>query len=196
MCEARMSKKSETLVIKRYASRRLYNPESSDYVTLKDIAKLIRGGRDVSIVDLKTGEDLTRQYLIQIIAEQESQGVGVLPVNLLTEAVRSYNDQAYNVFPKFLESSLEAFRESQTKLMENFATMSPIAAFDAMQNQQQAFIAQMLRTGNAKPQPPETRAERSSEPDASTNLDEIKRTLSDLQAKIASFENDNESSGE
>ena len=54
----------------------------------------------------------------------------------------------------------------------------------------------MLRTGNAKPQPPETRAERSSEPDASTNLDEIKRTLSDLQAKIASFENDNESSGE
>lgn len=189
-----MSKNCETLVIKRYASRRLYNPESSDYVTLKDIAKLIRDGRDVSIVDLKTGEDLTRQYLIQIIAEQESQGVGVLPVNLLTEAVRSYNDQAYNVFPKFLESSLEAFRESQTKLMENFATMSPIAAFEAMQNRQQAFIARMLGAGDAKEEQPGSGAEQAVEPDASTNLDEIKQTLSDLQAKIANLESDNGSS--
>ena len=194
MREGRMSKNCETLVIKRYASRRLYNPESSDYVTLKDIAKLIRDGRDVSIVDLKTGEDLTRQYLIQIIAEQESQGVGVLPVNLLTEAVRSYNDQAYNVFPKFLESSLEAFRESQTKLMENFATMSPIAAFEAMQNRQQAFIARMLGAGDAKEEQPGSGAEQAVEPDASTNLDEIKQTLSDLQAKIANLESDNGSS--
>ena len=190
MREGRMSKNCETLVIKRYASRRLYNPESSDYVTLKDIAKLIRDGRDVSIVDLKTGEDLTRQYLIQIIAEQESQGVGVLPVNLLTEAVRSYNDQAYNVFPKFLESSLEAFRESQTKLMENFATMSPITAFEAMQNRQQAFIARMLGAEDAKAEQPGTGAEQAVEPDASTNLDEIKQTLSDLQAKIANLESD------
>ena len=194
MREGRMSKNCETLVIKRYASRRLYNPESSDYVTLKDIAKLIRDGRDVSIVDLKTGEDLTRQYLIQIIAEQESQGVGVLPVNLLTEAVRSYNDQAYNVFPKFLESSLEAFRESQTKLMENFATMSPIAAFEAMQNRQQAFIARMLGAGDAKEEQPGSGAEQAVEPDASTNLDEIKQTLSDLQAKIANLESDEGSS--
>lgn len=183
-----MSKNCKTLVIKRYASRRLYNPESSDYVTLKDIAKLIRDGRDVSIVDLKTGEDLTRQYLIQIIAEQESEGVGVLPVNLLTEAVRSYNDQAYNVFPKFLESSLEAFRESQTKLMENFATMSPIAAFEAMQNRQQDFIARMMGTGNAKDDRPKTGAEQAGEQNASPNLDEIKQTLSDLQAKIANLE--------
>ena len=183
-----MSKKFETLVIKRYASRRLYNPESSDYVTLKDIAKLIRDGRDVSIVDLKTGEDLTRQYLIQIIAEQESQGGGVLPVNLLTEAVRSYNDQAYNVFPKFLESSLDAFRESQTRLMENFATMSPIAAFEAMQNQQQAFMSRMLGAGDAKVGQPEKGAEQGIEPNASPNLDEIRQTLSDLQAKIASLE--------
>lgn len=189
-----MSKNCETLVIKRYASRRLYNPESSDYVTLKDIAKLIRDGRDVSIVDLKTGEDLTRQYLIQIIAEQESQGVGVLPVNLLTEAVRSYNDQAYNVFPKFLESSLEAFRESQTRLMENFATMSPVAAFEAMQSRQQAFIARMMGAGDAKAEQPGTGAKQAVEPDASTNLDEIKQTLSDLQAKIANLESDEGSS--
>lgn len=189
-----MSKNCKTLVIKRYASRRLYNPESSDYVTLKDIAKLIRDGRDVSIVDLKTGEDLTRQYLIQIIAEQESEGVGVLPVNLLTEAVRSYNDQAYNVFPKFLESSLEAFRESQTKLMENFATMSPIAAFEAMQNRQQDFIARMMGAGNAKDDRSGTGAEQAVEQNASPNLDEIKQTLSDLQAKIANLESHDGSS--
>ena len=109
-------------------------------------------------------------------------------MNLLTEAVRSYNDQAYNVFPKFLESSLEAFRESQTKLMENFATMSPIAAFEAMQNRQQDFIARMMGAGNAKDDRPGTGAEQAVEQNASPNLDEIKQTLSDLQAKIANLE--------
>ena len=69
------------LLIKRYASRRLYNTETSDYVTLEDIAAFIRQGRDVQIVDLKSGDDLTRQYLLQIIAEQEGRGESVLPIN-------------------------------------------------------------------------------------------------------------------
>ena len=78
------------LLIKRYASRRLYNTETSDYVTLEDIAGFIRGGREVQIVDLKSGDDLTRQYLLQIIAEHESRGENVLPLNVLNDLVRSY----------------------------------------------------------------------------------------------------------
>ncbi len=75
------------LLIKRYASRRLYNTETSDYVTLEDIAGFIRDGRDVQIVDLKTGDDLTRQYLLQIVAEHESRGENVLPLSVLTDLV-------------------------------------------------------------------------------------------------------------
>ena len=85
-----MADKENTLLIKRYASRRLYNTETSDYVTLEDIAGFIREGREVQIVDLKSGDDLTRQYLLQIIAEHESRGESVLPVDVLNDLVRSY----------------------------------------------------------------------------------------------------------
>ena len=81
--EGTLSEKKETLLIKRYASRRLYNTETSDYVTLEDIAKFIHEGRDVQILDLKSGDDLTRQYLLQIIAEHESRGESVLPIDCL-----------------------------------------------------------------------------------------------------------------
>jgi len=81
---------NKPLLIKRYASRRLYNTETSDYVTLEDIATFIRDGREVQIVDLKSGDDLTRQYLLQIIAEHESRGESVLGVDILTDLVRSY----------------------------------------------------------------------------------------------------------
>ncbi|MBO6866625.1 MAG: polyhydroxyalkanoate synthesis repressor PhaR, partial [Thalassococcus sp.] len=74
-----MAETDKPLLIKRYASRRLYNTETSDYVTLEDISGFIRDGRDVKIVDLKSGDDLTRQYLLQIVAEHESKGESVLP---------------------------------------------------------------------------------------------------------------------
>jgi len=93
--------KSETtpLLIKRYASRRLYNTETSDYVTLDDISGFIKDGRDVQIVDLKSGDDLTRQYLLQIIADNESKGENVLPINVLTDLVRSYTSSAQSMVP-------------------------------------------------------------------------------------------------
>ncbi len=98
------------LQIKRYASRRLYNTESSDYVTLDDIARVISGGREVQIVDLKTGDDLTRQYLLQIIAEHESGSDSLLPLEVLTELVRSYADRAQAVVPQFLAASFRIVR--------------------------------------------------------------------------------------
>ncbi len=94
------NKDDQPLLIKRYASRRLYNTETSDYVTLDDIAGFIRDGREVQIIDLKSGDDLTRQYLLQIIAEHESRGENVLPVDVLTDLVRSYTTQAQSVVPQ------------------------------------------------------------------------------------------------
>jgi len=103
------------LLIKRYASRRLYNTETSDYVTLEDIAGFIRTGRDVKIVDLKSGDDLTRQYLLQIIAEHESKGENVLPINVLTDLVRSYTGAAQSVVPQFLAISFDMLRDGQSR---------------------------------------------------------------------------------
>lgn len=124
-----MADPTKPLLIKRYASRRLYNTETSDYVTLEDIAGFIRSGREVQIVDLKSGDDLTRQYLLQIIAEHESRGENVLPLNVLTDLVRSYTTQAQSIVPQFLAQSFEMLREGQTKMMDSM--MGPMAAMPA-----------------------------------------------------------------
>ena len=86
----------------------------------------IRDGREVQIVDLKSGDDLTRQYLLQIIAEHESRGESVLGVDILTDLVRSYTTQASSVVPQFLTASFEMLREGQSKAMENMTKASPL----------------------------------------------------------------------
>jgi len=171
----------EPLLIKRYASRRLYNTETSDYVTLEDIAKVIREGREVQIVDLKSGDDLTRQYLLQIIAEHESKGESVLPINVLTDLVRSYTTSAQSVVPQFLAASFEMLRESQSKMMENMGRMSPMAAmpgFEAMKAQQEAFLKAMTGSWAAGSGPAQ-------DDDETSELEDIKRQLADLQDKLA-----------
>ena len=188
-----MAEDKKPLLIKRYASRRLYNTETSDYVTLEDIAGFIREGREVQIVDLKSGDDLTRQYLLQIIAEHESRGETMLPVNVLTDLVRSYTDQAGSMVPQFLQASFEMLRDGQSKMMENMAKVNPMAqmpGFEALQAQQQAFLKAM--TGGMSGQwsgPSKDRAQ----DDGSTsedgeNLDDIKRQLADLQAKLSKMD--------
>nr|WP_322865467.1 polyhydroxyalkanoate synthesis repressor PhaR [Aquicoccus sp. G2-2]MEA1112712.1 polyhydroxyalkanoate synthesis repressor PhaR [Aquicoccus sp. G2-2] len=147
-----MAESDKPLLIKRYASRRLYNTETSDYVTLEDIAGFIRGGREVQIVDLKTGDDLTRQYLLQIIAEHESRGESILPVAVLNDLVRSYASQATSVVPQFLQTSFDMLRDGQSKVMENMGAMNPMAkmpGFEAMQAQQEAFMKAMSGTWGA-----------------------------------------------
>lgn len=168
------------LLIKRYASRRLYNTETSDYVTLDTIAGFIREGRDVQIIDLKSGDDLTRQYLLQIIAEHESRGESVLPLGVLNDLVRSYTTQAQSVVPDFLAMSFDMLREGQGKVMENLtqSPMSSMPGFEAMQAQQQAFIKAM--TGGWT-MPSATSAPQEDESD----LDGIKAQLAELQEKLA-----------
>jgi len=100
----------------------------------EDISGFIRDGRDVQIMDLKSGDDLTRQYLLQIIAEHESRGENVLPVDVLTDLVRSYTNQAASVVPQFLSMSFEMLRDGQNKMMENMGmnSMNSMPGFEAM----------------------------------------------------------------
>ena len=179
-----MPETDKPLLIKRYASRRLYNTETSDYVTLEDIAKFIREGRAVQIVDLKSGDDLTRQYLLQIIAEHESRGESVLPIDVLTDLVRSYTTQAQSVVPDFLAASFDMLRNGPTKVIENMTTMNPMSqmpGFEAMQAQQKAFMAAM--TGGMMPGAAEAKEEPAAKDDG--GLDDIKAQLAELQEKLS-----------
>ncbi|MGP9805581.1 polyhydroxyalkanoate synthesis repressor PhaR [Paracoccus sp. NSM] len=184
-----MATQDAPLLIKRYASRRLYNTETSDYVTLEDIAAFIRDGREVKIVDLKSGDDLTRQYLLQIIAEHESRGENVLPLDVLTDLVRSYATNAQSVVPQFLAASFEMLREGQSKMMENMASMpNPMAkmpGFDALQRQQQMFLKAMMGgwRGGSGPEPDQENA--STAPAEGEDMEEIKRQLAELQRRIS-----------
>ncbi|MDR5652187.1 polyhydroxyalkanoate synthesis repressor PhaR [Ruixingdingia sedimenti] len=185
-----MTDTDKPLLIKRYASRRLYNTETSDYVTLEDIAGFIRAGREVQIIDLKTGDDLTRQYLLQIIAEHESKGESVLPINVLTDLVRSYTTEVQSVVPQFLAASFEMLREGQSKMMENLGTFpNPMAAmpgFEAMKRQQEAFMKTMMSGMPAWPGAASGPAREDDSP-ASTKdeLNQIKQQLAELQAKLS-----------
>jgi polyhydroxyalkanoate synthesis repressor PhaR len=181
-----MGATDKPLLVKRYASRRLYNTETSDYVTLDDIAGFIRGGREVKIVDLKSGDDLTRQYLLQIIAEHESRGENVLPLNVLTDLVRSYTTQAQSVVPQFLAMSFELLRDGQSKMVENLSKhpMAKMPGFDALQRQQQAFLKSMMAGWT----PPAGEGEAEQPAEAQTpaeELAEIKKQLSQLQTKLS-----------
>ncbi|KMK66797.1 polyhydroxyalkanoate synthesis repressor PhaR [Puniceibacterium sp. IMCC21224] len=182
-----MADKTKSLLIKRYASRRLYNTETSDYVTLEDIAGFIRAGREVQIVDLKSGDDLTRQYLLQIVAENESKGQSVLPINVLTDLVRSYTTQATSVVPQFLAASFDMFRDSQSKWVENMGSINPMTklpGFEAVQAQQEAFLKAMSggvgkQWSGPEPEPVD---------DPPEDLDAIRKELAELKQKLSKLE--------
>jgi polyhydroxyalkanoate synthesis repressor PhaR len=181
------------LLIKRYASRRLYNTETSDYVTLDNIAGFIRDGREVQIVDLKSGDDLTRQYLLQIIAEHESRGENVLPTDVLTDLVRSYTTQAQSVVPQFLAMSFDMLRDGQSKAMGGMpGPMTSMPGFDAMKAQQEAFMKAMSSgfgsppwTANEDDRAADATDPASDDDEAPAELDTIRAQLAAMQAQLA-----------
>ncbi|WOI57350.1 polyhydroxyalkanoate synthesis repressor PhaR [Palleronia sp. LCG004] len=185
-----MTEPQKPLLIKRYASRRLYNTETSDYVTLDDIARFIRDGREVQIVDLKTGVDLTRQYLLQIVAEHESKGESVLPLAVLTDLVRSYTTQANSVVPQFLSMSFDMLRESQSKMMEKALNpMSTMPGFETMQAQQRAWLKAMTGGWSGHGPNPDEGDDDTSVPanaggSSREELDDIRSQLAALQDQL------------
>ena len=184
-----MADTAKPLLIKRYASRRLYNTETSDYVTLEDIAGFIRSGREVQIVDLKSGDDLTRQYLLQIVAEHESKGDTVLPTNVLTDLVRSYATNMQSVVPQFLQASFEMLREGQSKMMENLThlpnPMAGMPGFEAMRKQQEAFMKTMMGGMPGWGATTPSKDEGAPEPGSAEELAEIKKQFAELQKKLS-----------
>jgi len=133
------TEKRELVVIKKYANRRLYNTETSSYVTLEDLATMVRSDRDFVVYDAKTGDDLTHAVLTNIIVEQESRGTGpsMLPIPFLRQLIRFYDDSMAKMVPGYLQFSLESLAKDQDRFRQQFARSfgNPTAALDVYQEQ-------------------------------------------------------------
>ncbi len=132
---AEKAEKKEAVVVKKYANRRLYNTETSTYVTLEDLATMVRSDRDFVVYDAKTGDDLTHAVLTQIIVEQESRGTNLLPIRFLRQLIRFYGDSMQRLVPSYLEFSLDSLTRQQEQYRRRFAHAFGTAAFEAMQEQ-------------------------------------------------------------
>lgn len=110
----------ESIIIKKYANRRLYNTNSSSYITLDDLASMTRSGEDFSVLDAKSGNDITHAILTQIIMEEETHGEQMLPVSFLRELTSMYGDEMQAMMPPYLEASMKNFRENRRGLQEAF----------------------------------------------------------------------------
>ncbi|MBX9589959.1 MAG: polyhydroxyalkanoate synthesis repressor PhaR [Hyphomonadaceae bacterium] len=138
------NEKKEPVVIKKYANRRLYNTDTSTYVTLDDLAAMVKSGRDFVVFDAKTGDDLTHSVLTQIIVEQESR-MGtqtLLPIPFLRQLIRFYGDSVERLVPSYLQISLDTLSKEQERFRKNFAgAFTPAGAFEAYQEQARKNLA-------------------------------------------------------
>jgi len=178
---AKSSGGSGTVIIKKYANRRLYNTESSSYITLDHLALMTREGRDFKVIDAKTEEDITHNILTQIIMEEENRGQTMLPVNFLRQLISLYGDSMQAMVPQYLEASMEAFRRNQAQFrsaMEGAFAGGPFAAL-AKRNMEMFEAAASAFQSAQKPG--EAPAAPASETD---DVSALKNQLADLQAKI------------
>ncbi len=154
MAQKKSSGDSSPIIIKKYANRRLYNTETSSYITLELLSQMTREGREFVVVDAKTDEDITHNVLTQIIMEEEQRGQNMLPVTFLRQLISMYGDSMQSMVPQYLEASMEAFRKNQQQFQEAMKgafTSGPFAEI-AKRNMQMFEAATNAFTPGGAPQ--------------------------------------------
>lgn len=187
-----MAKSDSPVIIKKYANRRLYNTGTSTYVTLEDLAGMLKTGEDFVVYDAKTGEDITRSVLTQIIFEQENkQGQNLLPITFLRQLIRFYGDSMQMLVPRYLESSLDLFAREQEKFREQMAQAWGVGRLGTIEDQvrrnmdmfQRAFSMftpfAARREGGLAGEPP---ADTPDNPAA--EIDDLRRQLEEMQKRL------------
>ena len=188
------------VIIKKYANRRLYNTDTSTYVTLEDLAEMVRGERDFVVYDAKSGEDLTHSVLTQIIVEQESRGTNLLPIGFLRQLIRFYGDSMQRLVPSYLEFSLDSLtrqqeqvRDQMTKVLgTNPATgLMGTGFLEAAAKQNMAMFQNAMKMFPAfaygRPEgeaPSQPAAPTPAPPAADPALDEMRRQMDEMRAQI------------
>ena len=199
--------KSAPVVIKKYANRRLYNTATSAYVTLDHLSQMVKEKTDFVVYDAKTGEDITRSVLTQIIVEEESKGgQTLLPIPFLRQLISFYGDSLQGVVPQYLEMSMTQFARNQEQMrsyMQNAFGFNPFQQFESMGKQNMAMFEKAMRmfnpfnagqnpqaSQNAPPangsaEPPRPQAAPAAPPEKDDAIDDLKRKLDELQGQLA-----------
>jgi polyhydroxyalkanoate synthesis repressor PhaR len=198
------SDKKEPVVIKKYANRRLYNTETSTYVTLDDLAAMVKSERDFVVFDAKTGDDLTHSVLTQIIVEQESR-MGtqtLLPIPFLRQLIRFYGDSIERLVPSYLQISLDTLTKEQERFRKTFAgAFTPAGAFEAYQEQARKNLAMFEQAmamfspfkavgGPAAGKPEGEAGKEPAKAGKPDELAELKTQLAEMQAKVDKLSRD------
>jgi len=200
-----MGNEKQPITIKKYANRRLYNTGTSAYVTLEDLAEMVKKGEDFVVFDAKSGEEITRSVLTQIIFEQESKGgQSLLPITFLRQLIRFYGDSIQRLVPSYLEFSIDRLTSDQEKFRDQFAeglnalpagnTTNPFfGPLEEQTRKNMAMFTQALSMftpfgvpGSVAPQQPvpAMRTEPASPADTKNDIEEMKRQLSEMQKRI------------
>ena len=188
---AEMTNEKPPTVIKKYANRRLYHTGTSTYVTLEDLAAMVKAGEDFVVYDAKSSEDITRTVLTQIIFEQEGkEGQNLLPITVLRQLIRFYGDSIQALVPSYLELSMDNLAREQAKLREHMTKAFGPGALGAMQEQARAnmaFFSEAMRMFSPfTPGGPEAGANGGKQEPARSDseLDALKAQMADMQAKL------------
>lgn len=164
--EAAMNVDENTIVIKKYANRRLYNTASSSYITLEDLAKMVRENVEFAVFDAKSSEDITRSILTQIIMDEEANGGQMLPLSFLRQLISMYGNSMQNMMPSYLEATMTNFRERQSEIRDAFEKglqNNPITALHETNMAMMRAAAQTLIPGVSKKTPKPAAVEQSSD---------------------------------
>ncbi len=185
------------IAIKKYANRRLYNTASSSYVTLDHLCQMVKDGVVFTVQDAKTGDDITRSVLTQIIVEEEAKGQNLLPIGFLRQLISFYGDSLQVLLPRYLDQSMELFSGNQEQMrkymQEAMGGMFPFGRFEEMGRQNVAFFERAMKMFNPFHAPESPAAEDGAEPAGARRpekpvdsevLDALKAQLDSLQHQI------------
>jgi polyhydroxyalkanoate synthesis repressor PhaR len=179
-----MAEAKEPVTIKKYANRRLYNTGTSTYVTLEDLAQMVKRGEDFVVYDAKTGEDITRSVLAQIIFEQEGkEGQSLMPIAFLRQLIRFYGDSMQMLVPRYLEQSMTSFTGQQDKFREQMAQAFGVSGFGPLEDQVRRNMEMFEKTFAMFA--PFARGEKSADKSKpNDDIDELKRQLDEMQKRL------------
>ena len=185
------------VTIKKYANRRLYNTATSSYVTLDHLCRMVKDGVDFVVYDAKTGEDITRSVLTQIIVEEEAKGQNLLPISFLKQLIGFYGDNLQFLVPRYLEQAMQSFARNQEQMRQymqgTFGQIFPFANLEEMGKQNIALFERTMKMfspfapGNEARRDIDRREPERSEPTPEKRLDDLKSQLEALQRQLDSI---------
>jgi polyhydroxyalkanoate synthesis repressor PhaR len=189
--------KTDPIIIKKYANRRLYNTSTSKYVTLEDLSQMVKAGSEFQVVDAKSGDNITRSVLTQIIFEEESKGQNLLPVSFLRQLIQFYGDSLQTMVPNYLEASMDAFSNNQDRMRDYMKgsveqTMNPFAKWEDLGRQNMAMFERAFQmftpygagggnvSGNESGGPAASTDDDSKLDDLKSQIESLRQQLDDL----------------